>query len=91
MEPGISMIVAAALVLLSALPVYAETLFLERTTFTLPPQMKEVAKVLEDTGTNFDLKDDEVDLLIKAADEVLRGSSEFQAFLKRANGRLKLP
>ncbi len=44
------MIVAAALVLLSALPVYAETLFLERTTFTLPPQMKEVAKVLEDAG-----------------------------------------
>ena len=37
MEPGISMIVAAALVLLSALPVYAETLLLERTTFTLPP------------------------------------------------------
>ena len=51
MEPGISMIVAAALVLLSALPVYAETLLLERTTFTLPPQMKEVAKVLEDAGT----------------------------------------
>ena len=46
-------------------------------------------QALNDIGTNFDLKDDEVDLLIKAADDVLRGSSEFQAFLKRTNGRVK--
>jgi len=44
-----------------------------------------------DIGTNFDLKDDAVDLLISAADDVLRGSPEFQAFLKRANGRFKQP
>jgi len=46
-------------------------------------------QALNDIGTNFDLKDDEVDLLIKAAGEVLRGSPEFQAFLKRTNGRVK--
>ncbi len=42
----------AVFALFSTLPVYAETPFLERTTFTLPPQMKEVAKVLEDAGVN---------------------------------------
>jgi monoterpene epsilon-lactone hydrolase len=36
--------------LLSTPPVYAEEPFAERITFTLPPQMKEVAKVLEDAG-----------------------------------------
>jgi NTE family protein len=46
-------------------------------------------QALNDIGTNFDLKDDEVDLLIQSADEVLRASPEFQAFLKRANGRVK--
>jgi hypothetical protein len=30
-----------------------------------------------------------VDLLIKVASEVLRVSPEFQAFLKRTNGRVK--
>ena len=48
-------------------------------------------QALNDIGTNFDLKDDAVDLLIKSADDVLRASPEFQAFLKRANGRLKQP
>ncbi len=48
-------------------------------------------QALNDIGTNFDLKDDEVDLLIKAADDVLRGSSEFQAFLKHVDGRIKQP
>jgi hypothetical protein len=46
-------------------------------------------QALNDIGTNFDLDDDAVDLLIKAAGEVLRGSPEFQAFLKRTNGRVK--
>ncbi|MGB5619942.1 MAG: hypothetical protein WBM78_24090, partial [Desulfobacterales bacterium] len=46
-------------------------------------------QTLNEIGTNFDLKDDEVDLLIQSADEVLRGSPEFQAFLKRTNGRVK--
>lgn len=36
---------------------------------------------LNDIGTNFDLKDDEVDRLIAAARKVLRESKEFQAFL----------
>ena len=51
----------------------------------------EQRQALNDIGTNFDLKDDAVDLLIKSADDVLRASPEFQAFLKRANGRLKQP
>ena len=48
-------------------------------------------QALNDIGTNFALKDDEVDLLIKAAGEVLRVSPEFQAFLKRTNGQIKQP
>ena len=42
-------------------------------------------------GTNFDLEDEEVDLLISAADKVLRGSTEFQDFLKRTGGRINQP
>jgi NTE family protein len=46
---------------------------------------------LNDIGTNFDLPDDQVDLLIAAAGEVLRGSPEFRAFLERLQGRIKQP
>ncbi len=46
---------------------------------------------LNDIGTNFDLKDDQVDLLISAAGEVLRGAPEFKAFLERIQGRIKQP
>ena len=48
-------------------------------------------QALNNIGTNFHLNDDEVDLLIKTAGEVLRESSEFQAFLKRTNGQIKQP
>jgi NTE family protein len=48
-------------------------------------------QALNSIGTNFDLKDDQVDLLISAAGEVLRGSPEFQAFLERTQGRAKQP
>ena len=51
----------------------------------------EYIDALNDIGTNFDLKDDAVDLLIRSADEMLRASPEFQAFLKHANGRFKQP
>ena len=46
-------------------------------------------QALNDIGTNFDLKDDEVDLLIQSADEVLRSSPEFRSFLARINGQVK--
>jgi len=48
-------------------------------------------QALNDIGTNFDLKDDQVDLLIKAAGEVLRGSPDFKAFLERLQGRINQP
>jgi hypothetical protein len=42
---------------------------------------------LNNIGTNFHLKDEQVDLLISAAGKVLHESPEFQAFLERNNGR----
>ena len=48
-------------------------------------------QALNNIGTNFHLHDDEVDFLISAADEVLQESPEFQAFVKRANGRVRQP
>ena len=48
-------------------------------------------QALNNIGTNFHLDDDAVDLLIKAAGEVLRESSEFQAFLKRTDGQIRQP
>jgi len=48
-------------------------------------------QALNDIGTNFDLEDDQVDLLISAAGEVLRRSPDFQAFLKRTQGRINQP
>ena len=48
-------------------------------------------QALNDIGTNFDLKDEEVDLLISTADEVLRASPEFRTFLDRTNGQAKQP
>ncbi len=39
---------------------------------------------LNAVGTNFNLKDEQVDRLIAAARKVLRGSSEFNAFLERS-------
>ena len=51
----------------------------------------EQRQALNDIGTNFDLSDDEVDLLIKASGQVLRGSSEFQNFLRRTNGQIEHP
>ncbi len=44
---------------------------------------------LNEIGTSFDLSDEEVDRLIAAARKVLRESPEFQAFLKRTQGRSK--
>jgi len=44
---------------------------------------------LNEIGTSFDLNDEEVDRLIAAARKVLRQSPEFQAFLKRTQGRSK--
>ena len=41
---------------------------------------------LNDIGTNFDLKDDQVDLLISAAGEVLRGSPDFRLFWSASRG-----
>ena len=52
---------------------------------------KDRRQALNNIGTNFDLKDDQVDLLISAGGEVLRGSPEFQAFLERTRGRVKQP
>ncbi len=48
-------------------------------------------QALNDIGTNFDLEDDQMDLLISAAGEVLRRSPDFQAFLKRTQGRINQP
>lgn len=48
-------------------------------------------QALNDIGTNFHLHDDEIDLLISAAGEVLQASREFQEFLKRTNGRVRQP
>ena len=48
-------------------------------------------QALNNIGTNFELDDDEVDLLIKAAGEVLRGSPDFRTFLERTNGMVKQP
>jgi len=42
---------------------------------------------LNNIGTNFHLKDEQVDQLISAARKVLHKSPEFQAFLERNNGR----
>jgi hypothetical protein len=41
---------------------------------------------LNKIGTNFSLKDEQVDLLISAGRTLLRGSSEFQAFLAGTQG-----
>jgi hypothetical protein len=38
-------------------------------------------------GTNFALKDEQVDLLISAGRKLLRGSSDFQTFLAGTQGR----
>jgi len=51
----------------------------------------EQRQALNDIGTNFDLTDDEVDLLITASEQVLRESPDFQTFLRRTNGQIKLP
>ncbi|MGB5423369.1 MAG: patatin-like phospholipase family protein [Desulfobacterales bacterium] len=48
-------------------------------------------QALNNIGTNFELDDDEVDLLIKSAGEVLRGDPEFRIFLERLNGMVKQP
>ena len=45
---------------------------------------------LNTIGTSFDLGDEEIDRLIAAARTVLRESPEFQAFLKRTQGRTEL-
>ena len=42
---------------------------------------------LNKIGTNFVLKDEQVDLLISSGRKLLRGSSEFQAFLAGTQGR----
>ncbi len=44
---------------------------------------------LNEIGTSFRLKDDEVDLLISSARQVLRQSSEFQEFLAENKQRIK--
>jgi len=46
------LVLPAILVAMFSVAQAEEGRFLERTTFTLPPQMKEVAKVLEDAGVN---------------------------------------
>jgi len=51
----------------------------------------EQRRALNDIGTNFDLSDDEVDLLITTSGQVLRESPDFQTFLRRTNGQIKLP
>jgi len=48
-------------------------------------------QALNEIGTNFDLGDEDVDLLITTAGQVLRQSSAFQSFLKRTNGRTISP
>ena len=42
---------------------------------------------LNKIGTSFNIKDEQVDLLISAGRKLLRGSSEFQAFLAGTQGR----
>jgi len=44
-------------------------------------------RYMNNIGTNFDLKDEQVDHLISAGRKRLRGSSEFQAFLAGTHGR----
>ena len=44
------------------------------------------AAVTNSIGTNFDLSDEQVDRLIAAARQVLRESTEFQAFIDRSRG-----
>lgn len=46
-------------------------------------------QALNNIGTNLHLDDEAVDLLIKAAGDVMRRSPELQAFMKRTNGRVK--
>ena len=48
-------------------------------------------QALNNIGTNFELKDDEVDLLIKAAGEVLGASPDFRTFLARTKGHARQP
>jgi NTE family protein len=43
---------------------------------------------LNEVGTNFDLSDDQVDLLIAAARQLVRESPEFQSFLERNRNRI---
>jgi NTE family protein len=45
-------------------------------------------KKLNEVGTNFDLSDEQVDLLIAAARQVLRESPDFQSFLERNRRRV---
>ncbi len=49
----------------------------------------EQRRALNEIGTNFDLGDEDVDLLITTAGQVLRQSSEFKSFLKRTSGSIK--
>ena len=51
----------------------------------------EQRRALNGIGTNFDLSDDEVDLLITASGQVLRASPDFQNFLRRTNGQIEHP
>ena len=51
----------------------------------------EVRESLNAIGTNFHLRDKEVDQLISVARKVLRDSKEFQAFLARSGGRSIAP
>jgi NTE family protein len=50
-----------------------------------------VRESLNEIGTNFHLRDEEVDQLISVARKVLRDSKEFQAFLARTGGRSTAP
>ena len=59
--------------------------------FILSKREGDQRQALNNIGTNFELKDEEVDLLIKSAGEVLRGSPDFQTFLERTNGMVKQP
>ena len=49
----------------------------------------EQRRALNEIGTNFDLGDEDVDLLITTAGQVVRESAEFQSFLQRTNGTIK--
>ena len=48
-------------------------------------------QALNNIGTNFELDDDEVDLLIKAAGEVLGASPDLRTFLARTKGHARQP